>query len=173
MTRQLDFIHGTKAHLRPLRADDHYRIRQIASQKIVSQNTSAIPHPYPDGQAQIFVGRILDETKPMWALDASHVGHSDLIGLIGLSMPADDYELGYVLDPAFWGLGYMSAAVKDLIAQNPLNVASVNAGVFQDNPASARVLTKAGFAYTGDDEAFSIARNAIVQRWRYIYTYAQ
>ncbi len=166
-------IQGSKAHLRPLKGDDHFRIAQIASQKSVAENTTAIPHPYPDGAAQIFVNRAIEDAKSLWVLDAGHLGHSDVVGLIGLSQRGDDYELGYMLDPALWGLGYMSAAVRDLIGANPLGTHQIIATVFHDNPASARVLTKAGFKYTGDDEAFSIARNAIVQRWRYIYTYAQ
>ena len=34
---------------------------------------------------------------------------------------------------------------------------TIFAAVFQDNPASARVLTNCGFEYVGDAEAFSVA----------------
>ena len=42
------------------------------------------------------------------------------------------------------------------------------ASVFQDNQASARVLTNCGFAYIGDAEAFSVARNTCVPTWTYL-----
>ncbi len=41
------------------------------------------------------------------------------------------------------------------------------ASVFQDNLASARVLTHCGFAYLGDAESFSVARDATVPTWTY------
>jgi RimJ/RimL family protein N-acetyltransferase len=41
------------------------------------------------------------------------------------------------------------------------------ASVFQDNAASARVLTHCGFRYLGDAETFSVARNASVATWTY------
>jgi len=45
--------------------------------------------------------------------------------------------------------------------------------VFQDNPASARVLTNCGFEYIGDAEAFSVARNAKVPTWTYLRKFAK
>ena len=43
----------------------------------------------------------------------------------------------------------------------------LTAEVFQDNPASARVLTRAGFSYEGEGEVFSLARGAMVPSFRY------
>ena len=43
----------------------------------------------------------------------------------------------------------------------------LTAGVFQDNPASARVLTRAGFGYEGEGEVYSLARGAMVPSFRY------
>jgi RimJ/RimL family protein N-acetyltransferase len=58
--------------------------------------------------------------------------------------------------------------VQAMVAANPHNSQILFAEVFQDNPASARVLTNAGFEYIGDAEAFSVARNAKVPTWTYI-----
>ena len=41
------------------------------------------------------------------------------------------------------------------------------AEVFQDNPASARVLTRAGFDYEGEGEIYSLARGGMVPTFRY------
>ena len=49
-----------------------------------------------------------------------------------------------------------------------MNNDTIFSAVFQDNPASARVLTNCGFEYVGDAEAFSVARNAKVTTWTYI-----
>ena len=39
--------------------------------------------------------------------------------------------------------------------------------MFQDNVASARVLTRAGFAYVGEGESYSVARGAMTPAFRY------
>ena len=54
-----------------------------------------------------------------------------------------------------------------LIAANPHGCEALFAQVFQDNPASARVLTNCGFQYLGDAETFSVARGANVPTWTY------
>ena len=50
-----------------------------------------------------------------------------------------------------------SAALKELVDANPQNNAAMFASVFQDNPASARVLIHCGFDYLGDAESYSVA----------------
>jgi len=54
-------------------------------------------------------------------------------------------ELGYVVHPAHWGKGFASAALKlaidDLFRQG---YRSVLCGAFEENPASLRVMEKAG-----------------------------
>ena len=75
--------------------------------------------------------------------------------------------IGYWVAPAFWNTGLASEAVKTLIAANPLLSDTIFAAVFQDNPASARVLTNCGFQYLGDAESFSVARDAAVPTWTY------
>jgi RimJ/RimL family protein N-acetyltransferase len=41
------------------------------------------------------------------------------------------------------------------------------ASVFQDNPASARVLIHCGFEYLGDAETFCVARDTTMPTWTY------
>ena len=55
-----------------------------------------------------------------------------------------------------------------MLDANPQDAETFFGVVFQDNPASARVLTNAGFEYIGDAESFSVARNATVPTWTYI-----
>ena len=55
-----------------------------------------------------------------------------------------------------------------MVDANPHDARTYFATVFQDNPASARVLTNTGFQYIGDAEAFCVARNAKVATWTYL-----
>ncbi|MFP4450295.1 MAG: GNAT family N-acetyltransferase, partial [Rhodosalinus sp.] len=82
-------------------------------------------------------------------------------------MDRDQSELGYWVGPAFWNTGFAQEAVRALVMANPLGQTAMFASVFQDNAASARVLTQCGFAYLGDAEAYSVARGAKVDTWTY------
>ena len=91
----------------------------------------------------------------------------------GLWMHARDMdraqsEIAYWVVPAFWNTGLASEAVRALVGANPRGDQTMFASVFQDNPASARVLTNAGFEYLGDAEAFSVARGSVVPTWTYL-----
>ena len=104
-----------------------------------------------------------------WALDTGADDENGLVGMIGLK-PAGEgaAEIGYWVAPAFWNTGYASEAVEGLVAHAARSGwRELTAGVFQDNPASARVLTRAGFGYEGEGETFSLARGAMVPTFRY------
>ena len=101
-------------------------------------------------------------------MDATREGGAELMGLISLEkMDRGQSEIGYWVAPAFWNTGVASGAVETLVGANPHEARMIFASVFQDNAASARVLTNCGFAYLGDAESFSVARNAKVATWTY------
>jgi RimJ/RimL family protein N-acetyltransferase len=92
-----------------------------------------------------------------------------VVGLVSLErLSRNQSELGYWVAPAFWNQGVASEVSAAIIEANPMENDTIFAAVFQDNPASARVLTNCGFGYVGDAEAFSVARNAKVATWTYI-----
>ncbi|SPF81309.1 GNAT family N-acetyltransferase [Pseudoprimorskyibacter insulae] len=159
--------------LRPVRLSDMGLIEHYASDKRVACNTSSIPHPLPPGTTDAFVARVTapDTTEDVWALDATRVGGPELMGLVSLmDMDRNQTEVGYWIAPQYWNTGFASDAVRALVEANPFGNGTMFASVFQDNPASAKVLTNCGFEYIGDAEVFSIARNAKVPTWTYLKT---
>ncbi len=157
--------------LRPLRNSDAGLVEMHASDARVAKMTTDIPHPLPPGATEALLKRASDPVRDenFWAMDASAQGGSDLMGLISLTrLDVDQSEVGYWVAPAFWNSGTASNAVAALIDANPMANKTIFASVFQDNPASARVLTNAGFAYIGDAESFSVARAANVPTWTYL-----
>jgi len=69
----------------------------------------------------------------------------------------------------YWGQGFATEAGTAFVSEAK-NLGTLNAGHFVDNPASGRVLTKVGFAYTGETKAmFSLGRGESVacKRMRY------
>jgi len=156
--------------LRPLRCSDTGLIELYAGDARVAMNTSSIPHPLPPGTVEALIERANaeDRIEDYWAMDGSREGGSEVMGLISLArMDRDQSEIGYWVAPAYWNTGVASAAIEALLQADPQNCKTIFASVFQDNAASARVLTNCGFTYLGDAETFSVARNARVPTWTY------
>lgn len=157
--------------LRPLRKADAAVISHYANDKRVAEMTTNIPYPLPPGLCEAFVDRAMspDRDEDVWVIDGTPGGRDDFIGLISLqAMDRDQSEVGYWVAPPFWNMGFASAALGALLGANPHGNKTVFAQVFQDNPVSARVLTNAGFAYLGDAESYSVAREANVPTWTYV-----
>ncbi|MEP3346185.1 MAG: GNAT family N-acetyltransferase [Litoreibacter sp.] len=156
--------------LRPLRKADAGPIGLYAADERIAKATSSIPHPLPPGTTEGFIARSLAEERDedVWVIDPSD-DRSEVLGVIGLTrMDREQSEIGYWVAPQLWGNGLASKAVEALVQANPQACRTLFGSVFQDNPASARVLTNAGFEYIGDAETFSVARDASVSTWTYI-----
>lgn len=163
-------IETPRLTLRPLRVSDKGPIELYAGDVRVAQATSSIPHPYPAGLAAAFIDRAEapDRAEDIWAMDGTQAGLGELIGCIGLRrMDRNQSEIGYWIAPAFWNMGLAREAVRALVLANPQGAQAAFGSVFQDNPASARVLIHAGFEYLGDAEAHCVARDATVATWTY------
>lgn len=156
--------------LRPLRKSDLGLIELYAGDPRVARMTTSIPHPLPPGTIEAFIARSLADNRAedVWAMDASRTGGSEMMGLISLvRLDRNQSEVGYWVAPVFWNTGLASDAVAALVQANPLNNATMFASVFQDNPASAQVLTRSGFQYLGDAESYCLARNTTLPTWTY------
>jgi ribosomal-protein-alanine N-acetyltransferase len=79
----------------------------------------------------------------------------EAIGGVGFDQRSDVFagtaEIGYWLARAYWGRGLATAAARFIAdyAFGNLPVVRLQAGVFANNPASVRVLEKAGFSFEG------------------------
>lgn len=163
-------IETERFDLRPLRKSDQGLIAMYCGDPRVANNTRAIPNPLPPGATEAFINRALsqDRVADVWAIDGTKSEGPEVMGLITLErVDRDQSEISYWVAPAFWNTGLASQAVTALIGANPQHCKTLFAEVFQDNAASARVLTNCGFVYLGDAETFSVARNAKVATWTY------
>ncbi|MCC6002474.1 MAG: GNAT family N-acetyltransferase [Pararhodobacter sp.] len=164
-------IAGARLVLRPLHAQDAAQLASFVADRRVAEGTRSIPHPLPQGAADAFIVRALSDTRDedVWAMDGSLAGAPALLGVISLK-PLDrgQSQIGYWVAPGFWNTGLASEAVQQMVAANPHASRTLFAEVFQDNPGSARVLTKAGFEFIGDAEAWCVARNRAVPTWTYL-----
>ena len=159
-----------RLRLRPLRRRDAGLIGLYASDRRVAWMTATIPHPYPPGQAEAFIERSLSPaaTEIVWAIDTGADDENGLIGVVRLTRRADVAEINYWVAPAFWGTGYASEAVEAVVGwARAAGIAALTAEVIQDNTASVKVLTRAGFEYEGEGEVHGLARGAMVPTFRY------
>lgn len=163
-------IETERFDLRPLRRSDKGLIELYWSDERVARMTTSIPHPLPPGLVEGFIARAMseDRNEDVWAMDGTKSGGSELKGLISLNrLDRNQSEVGYWVAPIYWNTGLASEAVEALVQANPLGSNAMFASVFQDNPASARVLIHCGFEYLGDAESFSVARDTTVPTWTY------
>ena len=87
------------------------------------------------------------------------------IGAIrGVDIHSCEAEIGYWLGPEYWGRGIVSEAVK-VISEYLLNEGGfkrVSAKVFEANPASVRVLEKAGFRVEARQRFAGVKRGRVM-----------
>jgi RimJ/RimL family protein N-acetyltransferase len=163
-------IETERLTIRPVRRADAGLMAMHAGDQRVAFASRSIPHPLPPGATEAFVARanLPDRTEDFWVLDGTKSGMPEVLGVISLvRMDRNQSEIIYWVAPAFWNTGIASEAVNAIIAARPQGAKTLFACVFQDNPASARVLTNAGFTYLGDAETFCVGRGAMVPTWTY------
>lgn len=163
-------IETARFDLRPVRKSDLGLIEMYAADPRVAKMTARIPHPLPPGSIEAFIKRVTatEREEDVWVMDGAKSDWSEVMGLISLSrLDRNQSEIGYWVGPAFWNTHLASDAVEALVRANPSGNDAMFASVFQDNPASAKVLTNAGFLYLGDAETYCVARDAAVPTWTY------
>jgi ribosomal-protein-alanine N-acetyltransferase len=106
----------------------------------------------PSGSIASFISRII-EADPITVFAIAT--QSEAIGSIGLMVGKDVHrytaEMGYWLAEPFWGKGIMTQAVKSMTsyAIRNLKLHRIYAEPYSTNPASVKVLEKAGFRCEG------------------------
>jgi RimJ/RimL family protein N-acetyltransferase len=155
-------IETKRLKLRGVRMSDAQRIAQFCGDPAVGRNLAMTPLPYLDVAAEgwVLIARARQGRHFVFAADLPGEG---LIGMIGAHPQADGrFEVGYWFGRPYWGRGFGTEAVHAFTAQARA-LGPLEAGHFVDNPASGRVLEKAGFAYTGEVKStYSLGRGESV-----------
>ncbi|GHB24693.1 N-acetyltransferase [Pseudovibrio japonicus] len=141
-----------RLRLRMIEHGDLDRLVQLANSYEVAGMLSGMPYPFTEEYGQFYInrGRNNDPDKVvLWAVDDG----SGLIGCIWARFEDDQGWTGYWLGEAYWGRGYMTEALRTVLrfGFEKRSIVSFEAGVFRDNPASARLLDKMGFSEVGEE----------------------
>ncbi len=159
--------------LRWPRASDAPAIERYSRLYEVARHTARIPHPYPAGSAERFVFAAREANAAGRALTLVVTTARDpreAIGAVSVEARGEDrLTLGYVLSPEAWNKGFATEAVEAIVEASftLTRAVEINAAVHLDNPASGRVLEKAGFAHVGEGLEGAPARGGMVESHRF------
>ncbi len=150
--------------IRSYRPDDAEALVRYANNRNVSRHLrDRFPHPYTPRAADGWLRHVAaQDPETSFAIATAE----ELIGGIGLELGDDVYrrsaEIGFWLGEPYWGRGIATAVVSAFTAWalEQFDLLRIWGCVFEDNPASARVLEKAGYTLEGR------MRSAVVKEGR-------
>ena len=139
--------------LRAFQETDAEAIFACCQNPKLGDNAGWMPHQTLDDSYYalntVFIGQ-----ENIWAITRKETGQ--VIGCIGLVTDPQRSNpqarmIGYWIDEAYWGKGYMTDAVQTVIAYgfNTLHVSLITGTCYPHNERSASVLTRNGFTYEG------------------------
>lgn len=152
---QMPVIETPRLLLRPFLPADGVLVQRLAGVREVADTTLHIPHPYPDGAAEAWIGtharRWTDRAELVLAVTLKDGGN--FVGAVGLVLTPihDKAELGYWIGVPYWRRGLATEAASGLVdfGFKVLGLQRVQSHHMSRNPASGRVLLKLGMRREG------------------------
>ena len=159
------FIRSERLFLRPGWPEDWQELLARIDDEQVAKNLAKVPWPYTADDARWYASQPQHPRCPHFFVTLPTSSEpARIIGCVGLALDEGEVELGYWFARDSWGKGYATEATRAVIGlARTLGHRKLVAGQFVDNPASGRVLRKAGFKPTGQvRKRFSLARGCDV-----------
>ena len=161
-----------RSTLRPWRAGDEPSLERHANNRNVSRNLrDRFPYPYTVADAKEWIAFNAGLAPPpkhfAIVVDGSAVG--GIAVEPGEGERCRSAEVGYWLGEPFWGRGIATEALRAITEYGfkTFDVCRLEAGVFGWNPASARVLEKAGYTLEGRSRLAVIKDGQMTDRLLY------
>mgnify|MGYP001168763382 CR=1 FL=1 len=154
MGQELPVITTERLVLRPFALSDAAEVQRLAGDWAVADTTLNIPHPYPNGAAEQWISGHIERFRIREIMTLAVTLRSGaLAGCISLRLHDGHSraELGYWMGVPYWNRGYCSEAARGLIAFGfeQMGLHRIYAHHLTRNPASGRVMQKAGMRYEG------------------------
>ena len=147
-------IHTRRLTLRPMTLADAAELHRLVGDVEIARNTMTIPHPYPEGMAEEWIGTHQSKfdkgEEIVFGIERREDGA--FVGVIGvIPEPHDMAEFGYWIGQEYWNRGYATEAAAAVIdfTFRVLDVNRIEALHFIRNPASGRVMEKCGMKHEG------------------------
>ena len=148
-------LEAARLLLRPFTQADAPLVQEMAGDVRVSATTLNIPHPYPDGLAREWIGTHAASAAEGGGYVFAIARKSDdaLLGAIAITIVRQHAraEIGYWLGFSYWNQGYTTEAARRVVTFGfeELGLNRIQATYWPRNPASGRVMDKAGLRYEG------------------------
>jgi RimJ/RimL family protein N-acetyltransferase len=147
-------IQTARLRLRPFSLADAPMVQRLAGAAAVAETALNIPHPYEDGMAEAWIlthaPAFAGRERATFAITESS---GRLLGAVSLRLEQAHQraELGYWIGVPYWRQGFATEAARAVIAYgfNALGLNRIQATHLTRNPASGRVMQKAGMTYEG------------------------
>ena len=144
-------IESARLVLRAPRPGDADALVELLADPEVARHTARIPRPYTRAEADKFVAACEAERAAGDGVALAIIERASgaLLGCIGARLAPGNAELGYWLGREHWCKGYATEAARRLLRLvfEECGVGLVWSGATPDNPASRRVLEKAGLVF--------------------------
>ena len=160
-------IETRRLTLRAPQPQDVPRLAVMADDYDIARMTCRMPHPFTRRDAERFVVDVSAQDPKKgrtFLIEHERLGPAGVVGVFEGEEPWP--EVGYWVARDFWGRGIATEALQGALgwAKTRWRRRALMSGHFTDNPASGRVLEKAGFLYTGERRPrFSLARGEPVE----------
>ncbi|HUF88503.1 MAG TPA: GNAT family protein [Gemmatimonadota bacterium] len=159
--------------LRPWREGDAGELVRLANDRAVWRNLGdRFPHPYTRKDADRWLS---EGCRSIHEMSLAVELNRGLAGGLGFKFSTDPIfritsEVGYWLGREHWGRGTMTRALRAAVpwALERYDLVRIEAGVFETNPASGRVLEKAGFRLEARLERSVIKDGVVLDRLLYV-----
>lgn len=151
-------LESARLRLRPVREDDAADIVGLIGDADVVHFLAMVPYPYTLDDAHIFIASAQGR-GPLAVQESFVVEHRDDGAFLGVMSLVPDAHvsngaiLGYWIAKPHWAQGYATEAAQTLVEYGfaTRGYASISAAAAVANPASRRVLQKAGLTAVGSD----------------------
>ena len=128
--------------------DAHHFARLLGCDSPSVQMMETMPDPCTEQGARQWIEKKTGPSGHVFAILRNE--DEEFLGSIGFGGPLEAPALGYWIGRPYWGQGYATEAVELAIEMaRLLGIVKLKAETFVNNPASGRVLEKAGFRKTG------------------------
>jgi len=152
----MEKIEGERIRLRRLKPSDAKDVYENVKDEEVIRWLVNVPYPYPFDEAVKFIRRTRYRLRKRigFAFGIVLKETNRVIGVVDLfniDWDSGNAEVGYWIGTRYRNLGLMTEALRLMLkfAFEGLKLQRVSAKVFEENPASKRVLEKNGFKLEG------------------------
>ena len=160
--------------IRSFRSQDAEALAGYANNRNVSRNLRDVfPYPYTIAHAETWISFAAQQSTET---DFAIADASEFIGGIGLRLQRDVHrrsgEVGYWLGEPFWGRGIATMCLQAFTeyAFSQFDLLRLYGYVYEWNPASARVMEKAGYVCEGRLRKSVVKEGQVLDQFLYAIT---